>query len=212
VPERRNNVASHPNSITRPHAEPTHDLEFRDPTPCRRKLGTDVRCRRFPTSLPRSAKGHEDAFPRPRLSARCPFSQGTFAGTRGNGRDAPEAAVRRMTTHRPETTHTPPLVPGAPHVSFRASYLPGRLAFRQRAGLRPDQAVEQIRIHENKLAEIDYMISECGGPELIGRAFRVLQQILPLRRQIYHFYFTRGLCVYQQAYIVAALNICAATR
>jgi len=25
--------------------------------------------------------GHEDAFPRPRLSARCRFSQGTLAGT-----------------------------------------------------------------------------------------------------------------------------------
>src|SRR5260370_24652657 len=37
----------------------------------------------------RSVKGHEDAFPRPRLSARCRFSQGTFAGTWGNGRDAP---------------------------------------------------------------------------------------------------------------------------
>jgi len=36
-----------------------------------------------------SAKGHEDAFPRSRLSAGCRFSQGTFAGTRGNGRDAP---------------------------------------------------------------------------------------------------------------------------
>src|ERR1700730_4506684 len=34
-----------------------------------------------------SQKGHEDAFPRPRLSARCWFSQGTFAGTWGNGRD-----------------------------------------------------------------------------------------------------------------------------
>jgi hypothetical protein len=33
--------------------------------------------------------GQQDAFPRPRLSARCRFSQGTFAGTRGNGRDAP---------------------------------------------------------------------------------------------------------------------------
>jgi hypothetical protein len=32
--------------------------------------------------------GHEDAFPRPRLSARCRFGQGTFAGTRGNERDA----------------------------------------------------------------------------------------------------------------------------
>jgi hypothetical protein len=37
--------------------------------------------------------GHEDAFPRPRLSACCRFSQGTFAGTRGNGRDAPIAAI-----------------------------------------------------------------------------------------------------------------------
>src|SRR5437763_10032551 len=37
--------------------------------------------------------GHEDAFPRPRLSARCRFSQETLAGTRGNGRDAPKPAV-----------------------------------------------------------------------------------------------------------------------
>ena len=34
--------------------------------------------------------GHEDAFPPPRLSGRCWFSQGTFAGTRGNGEDAPK--------------------------------------------------------------------------------------------------------------------------
>jgi hypothetical protein len=38
--------------------------------------------------------GHDDAFPRPRLSARCRFSEGTLAGTRGNGRDAPIPAVR----------------------------------------------------------------------------------------------------------------------
>jgi hypothetical protein len=37
---------------------------------------------------------HEERFPPPRLSARCRFSQGTFAGMRGNGRDAPEAAIR----------------------------------------------------------------------------------------------------------------------
>ena len=37
--------------------------------------------------------GHEDAFPRPRLSARYRFSQGTLAGTRGNGRDAPTAVT-----------------------------------------------------------------------------------------------------------------------
>jgi hypothetical protein len=41
-----------------------------------------------------TALGEEDAFPRPRLSARCRFSQGTFAGTRGNGRDAPAPAIR----------------------------------------------------------------------------------------------------------------------
>ena len=38
----------------------------------------------------RSAMGYEDAFPRPRLRARCRFSQGTFAGILGNGRDAPK--------------------------------------------------------------------------------------------------------------------------
>jgi hypothetical protein len=38
---------------------------------------------------------HEERFPPPRLSARCRFSQGTFAGMRGNGRDAPLAAIRR---------------------------------------------------------------------------------------------------------------------
>jgi hypothetical protein len=38
---------------------------------------------------------HQDAFPRPRLNARCRFSQGTFAGARGNGREAPKAAVAR---------------------------------------------------------------------------------------------------------------------
>ena len=40
--------------------------------------------------------GHEDQFPRPTLSARYRFSQGTLARTRGNGRDAPITAVRRM--------------------------------------------------------------------------------------------------------------------
>ena len=33
--------------------------------------------------------GYEDAFPRPKLSARSRFSQRTFAGTHGNGRGAP---------------------------------------------------------------------------------------------------------------------------
>ena len=38
-------------------------------------------------------RGHEDAFPRPRLNLRCRFSRGTFAGMLGNGRDAPKASV-----------------------------------------------------------------------------------------------------------------------
>jgi len=40
-----------------------------------------------------AAMGHEDAFLRPRLNARYYFSKGTLAGTRGNGRDAPKAAL-----------------------------------------------------------------------------------------------------------------------
>jgi hypothetical protein len=35
--------------------------------------------------------GHENALPRPRANGRCRFGQGTIAGTRGNGRDAPKA-------------------------------------------------------------------------------------------------------------------------
>jgi hypothetical protein len=35
----------------------------------------------------------EGRFPPPRLSARCRISQETFAGTRANGRDAPEAVM-----------------------------------------------------------------------------------------------------------------------
>ena len=55
------------------------------------RLAAQLGC--FPIPLARSVKGHEDAFPRPSLSARCRFSQGTFAGTRGNGRDAPIAGI-----------------------------------------------------------------------------------------------------------------------
>jgi len=40
--------------------------------------------------------GHQHAFLRPRLSARYRFSQGTFARTRGNGRNAPFPAVALM--------------------------------------------------------------------------------------------------------------------
>ena len=44
-----------------------------------------------------SAKGHQDAFPRPRLSGRNRFGQASFMGTRGNGRDAPIPVVRDTT-------------------------------------------------------------------------------------------------------------------
>ena len=37
--------------------------------------------------------GHEDPFPRPGPSGRCRFGQETFAGFRGNGRDAPISVV-----------------------------------------------------------------------------------------------------------------------
>ena len=40
-----------------------------------------------------AAVGHEDPFPRPGPNGRCRFGQQTFAGVRGNGRDAPIAAV-----------------------------------------------------------------------------------------------------------------------
>ena len=58
-------------------------------TPDERRLATHVSRSGYRRSM--AAKGHEDAFRRPTLSARCRFSQGTFAGMRGNGRDAPEA-------------------------------------------------------------------------------------------------------------------------
>src|ERR1700730_15578016 len=75
--------------------------------------------------------GHEDAFPRPRLSARCWFSQGTFVGTWGNGRDPPipdlptlppEREVRpfpdgRLGAHEIGT----PATPGPPDLQKRCS-------------------------------------------------------------------------------------------
>jgi hypothetical protein len=57
--------------------------------------------------------GHEDAFPRPRLSARCWFSQGTFAGTWGNGRDAPIPDLATLTPERVERWAIDRLIPYA---------------------------------------------------------------------------------------------------
>jgi hypothetical protein len=41
-----------------------------------------------------TAMGHEDQFRLSKQSVCCRFGQETFAGMRGNGRDAPKAAVR----------------------------------------------------------------------------------------------------------------------
>jgi len=45
------------------------------------------------SSLAMTDVGHEDAFPEPALSARCRFSQRTFARTQGTGREAPKPAI-----------------------------------------------------------------------------------------------------------------------
>src|SRR5215471_19072683 len=48
--------------------------------------------------------GHQDAFLRPRLSVWCRFSQGTFARTRGNWRDAPNPGLPGLTPERGSST------------------------------------------------------------------------------------------------------------
>ena len=53
-----------------------------------------------------AAMGHEDAFPRPRANGRCRFSEGTFAGTRGNGRDAPIPVIYVSPIGRLRSTHS----------------------------------------------------------------------------------------------------------
>src|SRR5689334_7168779 len=59
------------------------DVEGRLTTPCRPLFRVERG----------SGVGHENAFPRPRLSVRCQFSQGTFARPRGNGGNAPKVAL-----------------------------------------------------------------------------------------------------------------------
>jgi hypothetical protein len=74
-----------------------------------------------------AGKGHENAFPPPRLSARCQFSQGTFAGTRGNGGNAPYAAIREDTIERLNSTLSRPS-PVAAAVQFSGARLLGLVA------------------------------------------------------------------------------------
>jgi hypothetical protein len=88
------------------------------------RQSTQLRC--SPIAPARSLLGQEDAFPRPRLSARCRFSQGTFAGTRGNGRDAPI----------PDPSRPPRIGAVRPLAAARASRT-HRVAFRSLAGRKP---------------------------------------------------------------------------
>ena len=59
------------------------------------RLAVGIRPQRgSPSPLRMAVEGHQDAFLRPKLSARCRFSQRTFARTRDNGRDAPIPVIR----------------------------------------------------------------------------------------------------------------------
>ena len=56
----------------------------------------------------RSVKGHEEKFSPLTLSARYVIRQETFAGTHGNGRDAPKAVMRRTTGDPVGSTESQP--------------------------------------------------------------------------------------------------------
>jgi hypothetical protein len=58
-----------------------------------------------------TALGHEEQFSPPTLSARYGIRQETFAGTHGNGRDAPIPAVQEVA---PEPSESDPLPTFAP--------------------------------------------------------------------------------------------------
>src|SRR5438477_4678286 len=77
----------------------------------------------------RSAMGHEDAFPRSRLSARYRFSQGTFAGTRDNGRGAPIPALAGGAVQLPGSiplqAHTEVFLAGRANRKLGEATLPG---------------------------------------------------------------------------------------
>ena len=61
--------------------------------------------------------GHEDPFPARRLSARYVIRQETFAGTHGNGRDAPKPALRLSWVVRVKPT---------PNHAFKMGLMNGR--------------------------------------------------------------------------------------
>jgi len=76
------------------------------------------------SSLAMTDVGHEDPFPPHRLNARCPLSKETFAGTRGNGRDAPISAIRQLTPQdRRGSTRKPPFPHARPAIDTVSSML-----------------------------------------------------------------------------------------
>jgi hypothetical protein len=72
-----------------------------------RRESTSTRSVREPAA--RSLKGHEGQFLSPKLNARCQLGERTFAGTCGNGRDAPFPAIREAASKSPGSTPKWPL-------------------------------------------------------------------------------------------------------
>jgi hypothetical protein len=52
-----------------------------------------------------AAEGHQERFPPPSLRDRYAFREGTFAGTRAKGRNAPIPAVRGPAMEPRKSTH-----------------------------------------------------------------------------------------------------------
>ena len=77
--------------------------------------------------------GHEDAFPRPTLSARCRFSQETFAGSQGNGDRLRGAILPDLAVDRdPEGEGRPPLVVAALEAAQGYDKTPGAIPSNER--------------------------------------------------------------------------------
>ena len=57
-----------------------------------------------PNGIANAGVGHEEQYPRPRLSGRCRFGEATFAGVAANEKDAPTPAVHGITIGRLKST------------------------------------------------------------------------------------------------------------
>ena len=83
---------------------------------------------------------NEYLFPRPALSARCRSGQETFAGVRGNGRDAPSAVIPALALERGSSTpsgrslQATAIRRNAPQETFTTGPKTGRLVCRYSGG------------------------------------------------------------------------------